>query len=156
MIVLILLLLNDLQICINYKIIHLKNEKMKKAILFLAAISFITMSAITTPIIKNDKYKACIEACNTCISSCKKVEKICEDDKTSKMANCEKLCKECITTCNEAVKMMNENSKSVKSKCLECAEICEKCATECDKFNMKECKKCATDCRNAAKLCREM
>ena len=69
---------------------------MKKAILLLAAISFITMAATTkTPLSKNkvvakselvnEKYKACIAACNECVKSCQTCETMCSKDKDAKM-----------------------------------------------------------------------
>jgi hypothetical protein len=138
---------------------------MKKIILLFVAIGFIAIAAITTTFSANaaatygltdSKYKACIDACNACVTSCKKVESMCSKEKDVKMAECGKLCKKCVTSCTEAVKLMQSNDPNCKSKCLECAKICEKCATECDKFDMADCKKCATDCRTAAKSCREM
>lgn len=141
---------------------------MKKVIIVFAAIGFIAMAAIrtkqsffndkeskSTPSVVNHKnYETCIEACNNCIASCKKVEHLYKKDAT--MTECVKLCKECVTACSESVELMKANSIAVKSRCLECAKVCEKCATECDKYNMAECKKCANDCRTAAKLCNEM
>jgi hypothetical protein len=141
---------------------------MKRLILIFAAIGIITLTAITIkPSWSNDKasksiesglniekYKACIEACNTCITSCKKVKHICKKDDT--MAECGKLGKECVTACTYAVEFMNANSILAKSKCFECAKICEKHAIECDKFDMADCKKHAADCRKAAKLCNEI
>ncbi|MEO6302589.1 MAG: hypothetical protein ABIP51_05415 [Bacteroidia bacterium] len=139
---------------------------MKKLILVFATIGLISMAATTKlylskdkAIVKNElkseKYKACIDACNTCIASCKKVEKTCSAN-SSKMAECEKLCKECVTACTKAVKCMKSDSKDTKNECTECAKVCEKCVTECDKYDMTDCKKCATNCRVAAKHCSEM
>ena len=141
---------------------------MKKLILALAVVGFIAMTAatkstsmvinkaVTKTILTDDKYKACIEACNVCIASCKKTEMMCAKMKDSKMDHCMKLCKECVTECTAAIKLMKENSPQAKAKCLECAKVCEKCAAECDKFDMTDCKKCATDCRKCEKACKEM
>lgn len=144
-----------------------KNRNMKKLILALAAIGFISVAATTKmslsndeTIVKseltNDKYKACIAACNEAIEACDKCETKCSKDKDTKMATCAQLCKDCITSCKAANKAMTANSENAKSECTECAKACEKCATECDKYTTDHCKKCATDCRKAAKLCSEM
>lgn len=126
------------------------------AISFIATASTTKLSSVSSAYVMSDKNKACIEACNTCIASCKKVEAMYSKDKNTKMAECEKLCKKCVTACTACVKAMKANDPKSKDKCLESAKICEKCATECDKFDNAECKKCAIDCRNAAKLCNEM
>lgn len=140
---------------------------MKKLIILFAAISIITLTAITIkPSFLNDeasestkselnieKYKACIEACNSCIVSCKKVGQLCK--KNESMTECGKLSKECITSLSNAVRFMNANSILAKRKCLECAVTTEKYAIECDKFDMPEFKKCAASCRKTAKFCNE-
>lgn len=141
---------------------------MKKIILVFAGIGIITLTAITIkPSWTSDKsianskaelniekYKACIEACNTCINSCKKVGHICNKNDT--MAHCKKLGKECITACTYALGFMNANSILAKKKCLECAKVCEQHASECEKFNLPNCKKHARDCRKTAKLCSDV
>lgn len=140
---------------------------MKKLIILFAAISIITLTAITIkPSFLNDeasestkselnieKYKACIEACNSCIVSCKKVGHLCK--KNESMTECGKLSKECVTSLSNAVRFMNANSILAKRKCLECAITTEKYAVECDKFDMPEFKKCAASCRKTAKSCNE-
>jgi hypothetical protein len=149
----------------NLKTLKVKN--MKKLILVLAAIGFITMAATTKMSssidkafvkseLSNEKYKACIAACNEAIEACNKCETKCSKDKDAKMSLCTQLCKDCITACKAANKAMTANSANAKSECTECAKACEKCATECDKYTTDHCKKCATDCRKAAKLCSEM
>jgi hypothetical protein len=78
----------------------IKNQKlktMKKVMLLLVAIGFIAIAATTKSSfanakagnanVLNDKYKACIEACNTCIASCKKVEAMCAKEKDLKMVS---------------------------------------------------------------------
>lgn len=135
---------------------------MKKLMLLLMTIGlFATAEAtklysVNTVNVLDDKNKACIEACNTCIASCKKVETMCSNEKNTKMAQCEKLCKQCIASCKACVKAMNSNDHKSKEKALKCAKICENCATECDKFDGAEFKQCAIDCRNAAKHLMEM
>jgi len=138
---------------------------MKKLILALAAIGFITMAATTKMSlptnkvvvkseVSNEKYKACIAACNECIKSCKVCESKCAKDE--KMETCVKLCKDCVTACKAAISAMTANGENAKSECIACAKACESCAVECEKYNNDHCKKCAADCRKAAKLCSEM
>jgi len=64
---------------------------MKKLILAFAIIGFITITAknkttstITEKAIIVEKYKACIDACNKCIASCKKIDRICANKKGEK------------------------------------------------------------------------
>jgi hypothetical protein len=140
---------------------------MKKIILTFIAISIFTLTAkakssfskgkvdvITS--LNLGKYKACIEACNACIITCKTCETECIKEKNAKMDKCIQLCKECISACTAASQLMTLNSEHSKEMCLVCAKICENCALECEKHNMDHCKKCATNCRKAAKLCKEM
>jgi len=140
---------------------------MKKAILLTAILgivvvltsakfSFIQKQSITNSVLENDSYKECIEACDSCISSCNRVELLCAKANDTKMAACAKLCNQCAASCTEAVNMMRENSANAKQKCMETAELCKKCAIECDKFTQSEIKKCASNCRNAAKHCSKM
>ena len=134
--------------------------------LLLIAIAFIATAATTklSSLTKNstnttelsDKTKACILACNICVSSCLKVQAMYTKNEKMKMMECNKLCKECVIACTKSVKAMQLNDPKYKEKCLESAKICNKCATECDKFNSAECKNCAIDCRSAAKHCMEM
>ena len=76
---------------------------MKKVMLLLVAIGFIATvantksSSLSSANVLSDKSKACIEACNTCITSCKKVEAMYAMGKNAEMAECAKLCKECVT-----------------------------------------------------------
>lgn len=147
---------------------------MKRTILLFVVIGFIAATAITKLSFANvvasknvkfelidSKYKACIDACNVCVTSCKNLESMCSKSKDAKMAHCMQLCKECVTVCTAASQLMSLNSESAKEICVTCAKICEKCAAECDKCAkecdksmMKDCTKCATDCRNTAKLCK--
>lgn len=142
---------------------------MKKMILLFVAIGFIALGATTmsssanatanknvTNAVAQQKYKACIDACNACVSSCKKVEAMCSKEKDGKMADCMRLCKECVVACVASSQLMTLDSGSSKEMCVICANICDKCATECEKFTADDCKKCAMDCRKAAKMCREM
>ena len=140
---------------------------MKKAILLTALLgivvvltsakfSFFQKQTISTSILEDDDYKNCIEVCDSCIISCKRVEFLCAKDSDLKMASCAKICNQCAASCSEAVKMMKENNANAKQKCRENADICKKCAIECDKFTMSDFKKCASNCRNAAKHCSRM
>ena len=140
---------------------------MKKVLVLLAAICLITMAAsskksfsINTESkaieVMNEKYKACIAACNESIKSSKTCASMCSKDKNTKMSNCIQLCKENIAACKVAIKAMKSNSSDVKSACANCAIACDKCAAECEKFDHEHCKKCAADCRKAVKLCKEM
>ena len=149
---------------------------MKKTVFLFSVISFFAMTAITKISFANvdlnknvkiglndSKYKACIDVCNTCVTTCKSFEGICSKSKEPKMASCIQLCKECVSICTAASQLMSLNSENSKEICATCATICEKCATECDKCSkecgksmVKECTKCATDCRNAAKSCKEI
>ena len=144
----------------------LKIQNMKKAILLLVAIGFITIAATTKTSLSNDKvvvkstlndekYKACIAACNECIRACNSCEVKCSDVKHSKMADCTQFCKDCVVACKAANKAMNANSQDAAVFLTACAQACEKCATECEKFDISHCKKCAIDCRAAEKLCNE-
>ena len=118
-------------------------------------LSLATNKAFLPTAIKTEKYKACIDACNACIVSCKKVEKICAE-RVQKMPESERLAKECRIACTKAVNSMTADSKNAKADCLACAKACEKCAAECDKYKMADFKKCAADCRTAAMHCKEM
>ncbi|MGZ3862062.1 MAG: hypothetical protein ACXVPN_06565 [Bacteroidia bacterium] len=136
-----------------------------KLLSIIAALGLVTLSAaskmsivnhgeFTYAVTEHEKYKACIDACNTCIASCKAAEKMCA--KEANMKECHKLCKECIAACEKAVKEMKAESKDVGKTCGECAKACEKCAAECSKYDMPELKKCTVDCRNAAAHCNGM
>jgi hypothetical protein len=139
---------------------------MKKLIVLMGAICFITMAATTksptnefartNSTVINEKYKACIEACKASILSSTNCEKACSKMDAKKMAKCIQLCKECVAICKASKQLMTLDSESAKAICKECVRICEKCATECEKHDVAECKKCATDCRKTAKLCNEM
>lgn len=149
---------------------------MKKIIFLFVAVGFFAITAITKLSLANNvvsknvtfelndsKYKACIDACNVCVTSCKSLESMCSKSKDDKMARCMQLCKECVSICTASSQLMSLNSESAKEICAICAKICEKCATECekcakecDKSMMKDCTKCATECRNTAKLCKEI
>lgn len=72
---------------------------MKKVLTLLAAICIITMAASSkktfsiknenTKIeVVNEKYKACIAACNESIKSCKACVNMCTKDKNTKMSKC--------------------------------------------------------------------
>jgi hypothetical protein len=136
---------------------------MKKIILAFAIIGFVTMAATTsskttvnTKLTTEEKYKACIDACNKCIVSCKKVQGMHSKKDDAQMTKCIELCKACIVDCTAAVKLMKADSPEAKAMCLTCAKTCEACALECDRQNSETAKICATDCRQAAKMCHEM
>lgn len=73
------------------------------AIGFIATVANTKSSSVSGANVLSDKSKACIEACNTCIASCKKVEAMCAMGKNVEMAECAKLCKECVTACKACV-----------------------------------------------------
>lgn len=138
---------------------------MKKIILILAAIGFITIAATTKiPPIPNDevntgktaKYKACIEACNTSVVYCKNCERICAKSKDASMVRCIQLCKECVAICTATSQLITLDSTNVVNICTECAKICNECATECEKFTTKPCAECDNACHKAAKLCNDI
>ena len=140
---------------------------MKKIILALTVVGFISVAAITKANMQNentvtktavndDKYKACIEACEQAVESCKKCEAKCAKENNMKMAECAELCKECIVACNVAIESMKANSVNVHNDCMACAKACEACATECEKHDVEHCKKCSVDGCKAAKLCYDM
>ena len=142
---------------------------MKKIILLLLAIGFISMGAAKMSFTNDriekrvgnkliiQKYKACIDACNECVRDCKKCEAACVKEKDPKLDRCIKLCKETIASCTAASELMSLNSEYVKEMCGLCAKLCDNCAAECEKFTtMEHCKVCATSCRKASKLCKEM
>ena len=140
---------------------------MKKVIFLLAAIGFITIAARTNPefskeirtknsISYEEKYKACIEACNACLVSCKSCEIACTNSNDTKMAYCAQLCKESVAMCTVSIELMTLNSNYAKEVCVLCAKVCEKCADECEKMKMDPCKKCAADCRKTVKACTDM
>lgn len=136
---------------------------MRKLILVLSIFGFITILAAVKSYANNktknaieEKQKACIDACNKCITSCKKVEAMHSKKDDAQMTKCIELCKACIIDCTAAVKLMKADSPKAKAMCLTCVKTCEACAIECDRENSETAKICATDCRQAAKLCKEM
>ncbi|HXD93486.1 MAG TPA: hypothetical protein VNX01_09745 [Bacteroidia bacterium] len=138
---------------------------MKKLILILAAIGFITTAATTKMSLPTDKMvtegrlskenrNAFIEACNKCIKSCSACETVCLKD--TKMPLCTQFCKECVNACKTAAKVMGVNNENAKQECEKCIIACEKCASECEMFATNSCKACAADCRTLIELCNKL
>src|ERR1017187_9917280 len=103
---------------------------MKKAILFFAVVGLIAVTAMSTPFtanatinkntksfLINEKYKACIDACNACVTACKNCESMCSKDKDAKMAKCIQLCKECVSICTASSQLMRSEERRVGKEC---------------------------------------
>lgn len=106
----------------------------------------------------HEKYKSCIDACNTCATACDHCasEDLKEDD-VKMMVTCINLDRECSAFCRAAANIMSMDGRFSKDICALCATVCEACAHECEKHqHMEHCVACAAECRKCAIECRKM
>lgn len=105
-----------------------------------------------------NKYRDCIEACNTCAAVCSHCATAClQEEDINMLSRCIQLDLDCADICHLAAKLMARGSEFSERICFICAEICEACGEECKKHkNMDHCQECAEACFDCAKICREM
>ena len=103
------------------------------------------------------KFKACIDACNACIVACSHCATSCLHEPDVKtMVRCITLDMDCAGICALAVAAMARDSENAKAICDLCAIICQSCGDECAKHKMEHCQKCAKACHRCADECRKM
>jgi hypothetical protein len=105
----------------------------------------------------DNRYAACIEACNACADACDHCAAAClaeEDPKA--MARCIALDMDCAQLCRLAAGYMARDSENAAAICALCSEICEACSGECEQHDMDHCKACARACRRCADECLRM
>ena len=91
------------------------------------------------PILLNQKYQECIEACNVCSESCEFCATSCLREQNVKMLErCIQLNRECASTCYNASQIMSMDGEFVKQICNVCTAICDACAQECGKHSQNE------------------
>lgn len=104
-----------------------------------------------------EKYKACIEACNSCAAACSHCAIEClNEDQVSQLTRCIQLDIECAAICRSASELMSLDSEYSVQLCNMCAKACSACAEECDIHDMEHCRQCAEACRHCADACRKM
>ena len=65
--------------------------------------------------LQNQKYQACIDACNDCFEACEFCATLClREEDVKMMARCIQLCHECSTICSTASQFMSSDSDYVK------------------------------------------
>lgn len=110
----------------------------------------------------HEKFKVCIDACNTCAAECEHCATSCSNEKEAqKLAQCIEFDRYCADMCRTAAAFMARSDehtiKFVNNFCNLCAEICNACADECEKHtHMEHCRKCAEACRKCAAECTKM
>ena len=105
----------------------------------------------------NQKYKACIDACNNCVVACNHCAASCLKEQDVKMmAHCIALDMDCAQICAFAAAAMARDSEHVKAICALCADICQACGDECAGHEMAHCQACAKTCHQCAQECRKM
>lgn len=105
----------------------------------------------------NEKYQACIDACNQCATACNYCASAClQEDDVKMMARCIALDIDCAQICQLASAFMARGSVQVQAVCKLCADICGMCGDECAKHPMDHCRQCADACRKCAEECRRM
>lgn len=103
------------------------------------------------------KYNACIEACNTCAVACNYCAVSCLREQDVKMmARCIALEMDCAQICALAAAALARGSEHVKAICGLCADICKSCGNECAKHKMEHCQECAKACNQCEQECRKM
>jgi len=103
------------------------------------------------------KFKACIDACNACIVACSHCATSCLHEQDVKMmVRCITLDMDCAGICALAVAAMARDSEHAQAICDLCANICKSCGDECGKHKMEHCQKCAKACHSCADECRKM
>jgi hypothetical protein len=105
----------------------------------------------------DDRYAACIQACNACADACDHCAAAClaEDDPKA-MARCIALDMDCAAICRLAAGYMARGSENAQALCAMCSEICEACAGECAQHDMDHCKACAEACQRCSEECKRM
>ena len=113
---------------------------------------------MSAKVLQNQKYQACIDACNDCFESCEycATSDLHEQDVKS-LTRCIQLNRDCANICTTASQFMSRNSEYSKKICIICAELSDACADECEKYtDMEHCKLCAQVCRRCADECRKI
>ena len=108
--------------------------------------------------LQNQKYRNCIDACNSCAEACEYCATCdLQEQDVKAMAACIQINRDCANICWASSQFMSRASKYAKQICNVCADICEACAKECEKYiDMDHCQKCAQACRRCAEECRKM
>lgn len=106
---------------------------------------------------ENQKYEACIRACNSCANACTHcaIECLNEED-VHLLTRCIQLDLECASICRSASELMSLDSEFSLQLCRMCATACVTCAEECGMHDMEHCKQCAEACRKCADECHKM
>ncbi len=105
----------------------------------------------------DQKFKACIEACDACIVVSSHCANAClHEEDVKMMVRCISLDMDCVGACALAVAAMARNSEHANVICDMCAAICKSCGDECAKHKMEHCQKCAAACHLCAAECRKM
>ena len=88
-------------------------------------------------IVPTQKFKACIDACNTCVVACNHCAAAClREPNVQMMARCIALDMDCSQICALAVAAMARGSDHAKTICGVFADICQACGDECAKHDV--------------------
>jgi hypothetical protein len=105
----------------------------------------------------HEKYKACIQACNSCAVACSHCAIEClNEDQVNEMIRCIQLDIECAAMCRSASELMSIGSEHSLQLCRMCANVCSACAEECEMHDVEHCRQCAEACRKCADECNQM
>ena len=104
-----------------------------------------------------ERYAACISACNACAEACDDCASKClSESDVKQMTRCIALDVDCAEICRLNAGFLARESDFATEVCRLSAAICEACAAECVKHSREHCRVCAKACKECAVECRRL
>jgi len=108
----------------------------------------------------NAAHQACLEACQSCESTCNAMISHClthASEGHKEHVSSARAAITCQDFCGLSAKLIARMDSLAMANCEVCAKACDACAAECEKMpSDKQMAACAKECRACAALCRKM